>query len=434
MKYVRTVSLIIALLVPLWGQPQSYSLEELIKKAQQHDYQVRQLSKDQKILSLRHKQLKSTWLPELNANAGYQHQSRVPVIQLSFMPGNEIQAGVHDQYNFSLKLQHLVFDGFSRIWNSKIIKTQLKESEFKTQYRKQDIRFQITFKGYQIKLLELSHQTIRASLKRLKYQQDKIKALYAQGLSASLDTLEVASRIREMTIGLIELESNRRQLLADLEQMCGLSRIDSIMIDSPQPTVQTSVVSNTPIPIEENLQMKLLKFKSELIGYQKKSTTSSFLPTITFFTSLNYGKPGLDFFRQEWMDYWLLGVNISWNIWRWGRDKQEMQMNTIRLQQVELQRRETEEVLQAQIQKYRTQLRELEQKQLIYETLVQEKQEKYDLFKKHWEQGQKDILEVLDAEQELTSYELKVKQNKLQSTIVYLLLDQLSGFTLSHVK
>ena len=74
----------------------------------------------------------------------------------------------------------------------------------------------------------------------------------------------------------------------------------------------------------------------------------------------------------------------------------------------------------------------MSEQQRLLETMIQEKQKKYELIKQRWEQGQQTTLDVLQAEKELTDIEIKKSMVQIQSKIIFLLLNKETGFALEN--
>lgn len=416
------------LLVHVYGQSNVFTLQQLVNSALKNDEQSQIYFLEQNKTHAQKKQLQATYLPEINILSGYNHQSEIATIQLPFVPGQSIEAGVYDQYDFSIQLKELLFDGFSRLYRGKQIQTRMQEVRYQQEYRKNEIRFYVFQLVYQYKAARLSRKALKSSLQRLKLQKGKIMALFNQGFASRLDTLEIVSRIHEVEMQLLSLESSAKNYLIELEQLCGITPIDSILFEENFGKKEEKSQNVYIEAIPYNYQLSLLKFQEEKLRYQIKSNRSSYFPRIAMQFSYHYGKPGVNFFQNKWMDYWTFGVQFSWNIWRWGRDRQNIRISQYNLQQLHLKQKLMEKHIEANLRKYWQKIDELQKKKLQFMQMVQEKKEKYELIRAQWEKGQKTTLDVLDAEQELTSTELQTSVNTIQIHIIQLLLDREVGF------
>ena len=420
--------------ISLAQSPVAISVDSLVQAALAIDEQQQILAFEKEKISLDQKKLTTTFLPEINLNGVYNHQSEVAVLSLPFLPipGGSIQAGVYDQYDFSMQLRTLLFDGFSRIHQRHLLNTSLDEQSYRLGYRKKEVQFQVYSQAYQYLYRVQTLNALNNSMARLALQQQRVHALFEQGFASSIDTLDISSRMNEIRLQRITLESGIQQTLRDLELLTGVSEIDSVII-SPAATKFSLPQSDQVFAhLNENFDLQTLNFQYQKLNFLKKQQYSNYLPKMYLAFSYHYGKPGVNFFEDEWMDYWTVGVQFSWNIWRWGRDRASVQQQNYALQQVALQKQFIQRATETKARKYLQQIKELSDQQRLLETMILEKQEKYDLIKQRWEQGQQTTLDVLQAERELTDTEMKKSLVQIQGKIIFLLLNKETGFALGH--
>ena len=74
-------------------------------------------------------------------------------------------------------------------------------------------------------------------------------------------------------------------------------------------------------------------------GKTAESAGAERLPTLGLSGAFNYGKPGLDLPKNEWMHYFSGGLSLSWNLWDWGRVGREVQ-------KAEISRKKTEKTIE----------------------------------------------------------------------------------------
>ena len=53
------------------------------------------------------------------------------------------------------------------------------------------------------------------------------------------------------------------------------------------------------------------------------------MPKVYGFAQLGYGKPGLNMFKTDPADFYIVGAKVSWNIWDWNMNKNEKQILNI---------------------------------------------------------------------------------------------------------
>ena len=434
-RRIFLLSLVLLLSHPSFAQNRvAITVDSLVQAALINDEQQKILAFEKERISLDRKKLTTTFLPEINFNGVYNHQSEIAELSLPFLPipGGSIKAGVYDQYDFSVQLRTLLFDGLSRIHRRHLLNTSLDEQSYRLGYRKKEVQFQVYSQAYQYLYRVQTLNALSNSMARLALQQQRVHALFEQGFASSIDTLDISSRMNEIKLQRITLKSTINQALHDLEFLTGIAKIDSVIV-SPSATQFTLPPSGQAFArLEKNFDLQILNFRLQKLNFLKKQQYSDYLPKMYLAFAYHYGRPGVNFFEDKWMDYWTVGVQFSWNIWRWGRDRASIQQQDYALRQISLQKQFIQRSTETKVRKYLQQLREMSEQQRLLETMIQEKQKKYELIKQRWEQGQQTTLDVLQAEKELTDIEIKKSMVQIQSKIIFLLLNKETGFALEN--
>ncbi|MCD6166150.1 TolC family protein [bacterium] len=434
-RIIFLLSLVLLLSHPSFAQNRvAITVDSLVQAALINDEQQKILAFEKERISLDRKKLTTTFLPEINFNGVYNHQSEIAELSLPFLPipGGSIKAGVYDQYDFSVQLRTLLFDGLSRIHRRHLLNTSLDEQSYRLGYRKKEVQFQVYSQAYQYLYRVQTLNALNNSMARLALQQQRVHALFEQGFASSIDTLDISSRMNEIKLQRITLKSTINQALHDLELLTGIAKIDSVIV-SPSATQFTLPPSGQAFArLGKNFDLQILNFRLQKLNFLKKQQYSNYLPKMYLAFAYHYGRPGVNFFEDKWMDYWTVGVQFSWNIWRWGRDRASIQQQDCALRQISLQKQFIQRSTKTKVRKYLQQLREMSEQQRLLETMIQEKQKKYELIKQRWEQGQQTTLDVLQAERELTDIEIKKSMVQIQSKIIFLLLNKETGFALEN--
>ena len=60
--------------------------------------------------------------------------------------------------------------------------------------------------------------------------------------------------------------------------------------------------------------------------YKKGIVRSSYFPQVSLAASYHYARPGVNYFSDEWMDYYSIGVELQWEIWNRGCGGNESRM------------------------------------------------------------------------------------------------------------
>lgn len=416
------------LLLLLQGLPlmagETVTLEQLLSAAWSHRPILSQMETEARIVRLRKEQVVASYLPEFHFQSTYQHQSEVAKLDVPFLPGGSIEAGARNQYDLAFGMDWLIFDGFRRRHQVRSMETTIRQNAWESWYQRNAVAYEVYMAVYQYWQTELVRQTLEASRTRLSLQMDQVRSLFRQGLASRLDTLELFSRLRELDMELVDAVERIRSALVELEKLSGLTPIDSVIVDQ----LVTPAVPLTDFPIEGNYRLKMLHFQQIRTELERKSYRSRFYPSVSAFLSWHYARPGVNYFEQKWMDYWITGLRFQWNLFRWGADRKGEQILKLELDRLQWQEKELRDEIQTQIKKLRLQRQTLLKKQTIQHQTVLDQKERYLLVQRLWEQGQKSMTDLLQTEKEMTVSELKEKLIHVQLGMVSHMMNWQLGF------
>ena len=106
---------------------------------------------------------------------------------------------------------------------------------------------------------------------------------------------------------MIELNATRKRLIDVMGLFIKQSRPENIQLE--QPLVEMAVINNE---IHRH-ELKLFSMQEKLIGGQIKLIDSKNKPRAGFFLQGGYGKPGLNFLKNEFAFFYTTGVRLNWN-------------------------------------------------------------------------------------------------------------------------
>lgn len=130
----------------------------------------------------------------------------------------------------------------------------------------------------------------------------------------------------------IEIRNSRKGLLDVLSLFVGKSLPDDIQLQRP---------AITPISFNAEIQrpeLKLYNQQSMLIGQQDRLITTRNLPKASLFGQAGYGRPGLNFLKNEFDFYYIAGIRLNWSLGGLYTAKKERQIVEVNKRMLEVQR------------------------------------------------------------------------------------------------
>ena len=356
---------------------------------------------------------RALFFPQLFATSSYRYQSEVAEFELPFSGADKIQAGTNSQYDIALNLSQPVFTGFRTINLLRSSAVQLELYTTTDEILKQQLMLRAGLLYYDIQKNKLQELTLLASLRRAENQLIRIRNLRDAKQATAFDTLETANRKFEIQNSIDALRDYREILCAQLSDLIHIDKIPELApLDLLfKDTSIRTLADWQKIAMHYRKELKRLDKTRELQNHQTDIQRSNYFPHIYANASYHYARPGVNFFVDEWMNYYTIGVQLEWNLWNWKRDALSVQKSVLEERRIELSRSELEINIRNEVrQAYLQTLTATKQVQL-QEQLVQLEEERYRITNERFEQGLTTILDVNSAEESLTSAQLQLQQN-----------------------
>jgi outer membrane protein TolC len=231
-------------------------------------------------------------------------------------------------------------------------------------------------------------------LSSLEIHLHKVENLYAEELARRSDLLETQAKADEVRLNLEDLE----QLIAaegvHFSSLCGHEPQD---IDFQASARQESFAAAWEFFLSGHPLLRSLDERARLIQVQRRSVSGAYLPQVSAFAEMHYGRPGQNYFLDRWTFYVTGGLGVSLPVFNWNKRGRDLELADIALRKLEDQRadfvRESERGLR-QLFLYRD---SLEKKRSLLDRLAANAEEDIRLKEKLYEESQIDHSDLLAA-------------------------------------
>ncbi len=326
---MRIVIIISLLMVPWLGlsqeQDYTFSLEEAVAYALEHNYQSINASRDLVDAQKQKWETIASGLPQINGAVNYQNQIKQQVVQLPGEiaggdPGTfvEVVFGQPQQMTATATLKQQIFDG-SYIVGVQATQAFLRFSENSKEKSDLDVRKAVTEAYGNVLLAQESVSILEKNKETLDKNLFETKKVFENGLGdeESVDQLQItlssvdsqlknARRLEEITLQMLNLMmglpiETETELTENLDALTQ-KQIDLGLVDSE-------------FNIENNVDYKIVQNLNEQRFFELKLAKSRALPTLNAF--INYG--GLSFgdefsfldSGQQWFGFSTFGVDLN---------------------------------------------------------------------------------------------------------------------------
>jgi outer membrane protein len=136
-------------------------------------------------------------------------------------------------------------------------------------------------------------------------------------------------------------------------------------------------------------------------------------PSVAVFGTLGYGKPGINFIGKEWMDYWVIGAGVEWNLWSWGKTRSQMRQAELKSAGLSETLRQVEEGIALEVTQAWLRLDEARKRLSLTAEMEAQAQESYRVAENLYRQGQSSHTEFFDTQSECTRAQLARAQAEI---------------------
>ena len=365
-------------------------------------------------------------LPAIDLSASYRHVTHVARLEFPStipIPGfpTNISLGLYDTYESGLTLKYVLFSGFAQKNQVKLMRQQAGLAGINLEEKQKEIAFKVigVYRKVQNKQLEL--QVLNSALQRIDLQMKRIKALVKQGMALSLDTLSLKLAKLNYRKQIIAVEGELATAAQQLEHLSGQKvRVQSFQ-QLRAPELNVMPVLQRMAPYRQLEQQEAMQRTAVRLNQ------SRYLPSLAAFASYNYGKPGLDFIKGDWMAYGIWGLSLSWNLFSWNADRLTEQAARAQVKQIQWQKEAVKEQLQTRFDNALQEWQTLKEQEKVVKIALQVARQKMKMIASRYKQGMASVTDFNEANLQLTEAELNLKRHYLLMALKRNEIDYLSG-------
>jgi len=302
------------------------------------------------------------WYPSLDLNGRYTWQNEVVQIPFADMlPGFEQPAMPHYNYKLTLDVQQTLYDGGLSKKGKELEESVYEVNRQKVEVSLNQLKGQVNNIYFYILVLQQQEITIRLRRDELQEREAYMESLVQNQavLEADLNVLKAESLKADQQLA--EITVSRQSALAMLKDLTSLEISENSVLEIPTSEAEPAMEVVLPEQLLYDLQISNLDANIQLTERQR-------YPKAFVFGQLGYGNPGLNFFRDEFRGYYIVGAGLQWKIWDWSKTSRQKQNLAVK-----------QEIIRSEKQAFnknlRIQLEELMSNIIKYEEAVNRDQE-----------------------------------------------------------
>ncbi len=397
----------------------TYSLQEAIRFALQHNVDIANSETDTKIANGRVGEIRAIGLPQLNANVAVRGY---PIVPRAFLPAELTPGGEPGTFvpvvfqpkyvgEASLQISQLIFDGsyFVGLRAASTYK-QLAQREF-TRTKIQVVEA-VTKAYYAVLVNQERLALLDANLARLDSLYRETRAMYESGFAEKID----ADRIE---VSMNNLLSDRQNAERGVELTRAMLKFQMGMpVQTPieltdrlvnvEPSLNATLQQTSPIDYNQRIEHSILQSQRELARLDISNYRAGYYPRLMFSGSYGYnaGSNQFTFYRiagpnSAWFENASLGVTLSIPIFDGLQKYYQIQQAKLSLKKVDQSFSQLENSINLQIQQAHINLANGLESMQVQRRNLQLAEEVVRVSKIKFQEGVGSNLEVTNAENDL---------------------------------
>jgi outer membrane protein TolC len=151
------------------------------------------------------------------------------------------------------------------------------------------------------------------------------------------------------------------------------------------------------------------------------------LPQVAGFAQLHYGRPGIDFFKNQWSLYFQGGLSASMKLFDWHKKKQDHQVADASIRQLENRKQELLIEVKKNLKQLYTGLRSIESQLTLAKQLASTAGEDAQLKEELYKENQSANIDYLSALINKERYEAMQQEFIFQGQLLKMTINMLVG-------
>ena len=300
-------------------------LGDLHRVAESSDPRARELNLLRQQGELRDRNIAVLHLPSIGVEGQTQFQTDAPASPVTSPAGSPIFQAPKDTYDSFLRVEQRLFDPtISR--QAAVQRAQLAEDQSRVRTALYTLRQQVSDAFFAVALLDQRAGVLSAAIADLSARAMEMDTRVKEGAAVFADFASIeASRIQRQQEE-DELQSSRRAALERLATIVGRPIEATAVPILPDLAALVSRARVDGTAAKGRPEFAQFARTRERLDRQRQAAAVQTHPRVSAFGRVGYGRPGLNFVRDEFDTYGVGGIRLQWNAWSWGTATRESEI------------------------------------------------------------------------------------------------------------
>jgi outer membrane protein TolC len=273
-------------------------------------------------------------------------------------------------------------------------------------------------------LLVNKKKSLQLLINNLQLHFKRVTDLYKEDLIKKSDLLETELKMVEAKMN---VETVKRKIEEEKIRFNRLTTYDVNQIESNYHEIAGTFNESVDRFASFHPTLKNIGHQVRLLQLQKKIVSGKYLPQVAGFAQLHYGRPGIDFFKNQWSLYFQGGLSASMKLFDWHKKKQDHQVADASIRQLENRKQELLIEVKKNLKQLYTGLRSIESQLTLAKQLASTAGEDAQLKEELYKENQSANIDYLSALINKERYEAMQQEFIFQGQLLKMTINMLVG-------
>ena len=253
--------------------------------------------------------LEKNYLPQIELNAQGSYQSEVTTFSLDIPNVKGPTPLSKDQYKATLDVKQIIWDGGVISMQKKVLEANGAVENQRVEVEIAKLKERVNALYFNVLQADVNVEIIQVLKKDLAARTKKAEAAVLSGIALKRDVQTLQVEDLKADQRLTELRSARSAAVRMLALLTGKSLSENTVFERPILRGASDIGLQIDRP-----ELKLFDLQKSLIDRQLEINALKNFPRIMAFGTAGYGRPGLNFLKDEFRPYAMAGVTFKWNL------------------------------------------------------------------------------------------------------------------------
>ena len=387
----------------------------------------------------------SNLMPQVNFSAGYDRTLKKQVMYMGDMGGmsggddgatsafsDGIEVGLNNTWSAGFSLALPLIN--AQLWKQLSISSdEVELAVEKSRQSRQSMVSQVRQAYYAVLLAQASHNALQENYDNAKKKYTDIEQKYGQGLSSEYDLIRADVAVKNVEPSLLDADNSivlakwRLKALTGMDLDTDIECVGSLNDYADKLCADYMSVDTTMLA--GNSDLRQLDLQQTQLLKSRDVAMAAYYPSLNLSFAYQWSAMSDDFkFKDyKWNPYSTVGLTLTIPIFSGGSRYSNLKQTNVQINQLQLNRLNTQRNLMVGIRQYVDQMRTSIQQYQSSEKSVAQARKGYDIAVKRYDTGAGTLLEVNDSQLALTQSQLNSSQAIYSFLVAKAQLDETLG-------